>query len=261
MEDSLIAVPGGEVFVRRWGAARNDREPIVLLHDSLGCVDMWHGFPQDLAERTGRTVIAYDRLGFGRSSPRVGLPGTGFIQEEAEVHFPALAGALSLDGYVLFGHSVGGGMALSIASRHPDACRAVISESAQAFVEPRTLAGIEAAKASFADPMRLARLGKWHGDKARWVLDAWTGVWLSAEFRSWSLVPVLAGIGCPVLVIHGSEDEYGSEAFPTTIARHVRGPVQVELLDGCGHVPHRERTAPVLDLVSTFIQRHNGAEA
>lgn len=78
---------------------------------------------------------------------------------------------------------------------------------------------------------------------------------------SWRLVPVLAGIGCPVLVIHGSEDEYGSEAFPTTIARHVRGPVQVELLDGCGHVPHRERTAPVLDLVSTFIQRHNGAEA
>lgn len=256
--DSRVAVPGGDVFVRRWSRGDADLEPIVLLHDSLGSVETWRDFPAALAQASARPVVAYDRLGFGRSSPRTGLPGAGFILEEARVHFPALARALGLERYVLFGHSVGGGMALSIASLHPGECIAVVSESAQAFVEPRTLAGIEAAEASFRAPDRLAKLDKWHGDKSRWVLDAWTRVWLSPQFRSWSLVPCLEDVRCPVLVIHGSDDEYGSEAFPRTIATQVRGPASLEILEGCGHVPHREERERVLDLASAFIRERAG---
>lgn len=257
-EDSLVAVPGGNIFVRRWLVGGDDLEPIILLHDSLGSVEMWHDFPAALAKASARSVIAYDRLGFGKSSPRTALPSTQFILEEAQVYFPAVAQALALNSYVLFGHSVGGGMALSVASLHPDQCKAVISESAQAFVEPRTLAGIEAAEVSFGISERFAKLYKWHGDKSRWVLDAWTQVWLSPEFRSWSLVPYLKDIHCPVLVIHGSADEYGSEAFPRTIAKHVQGPASLEILEGCGHVPHREKKDLVLSLASAFINEHVG---
>jgi pimeloyl-ACP methyl ester carboxylesterase len=46
---------------------------------------------------------------------------------------------------VPFGHSVGGAMAVATAARIPDRCAAVITESAQAFVEDRTVAGIRAA--------------------------------------------------------------------------------------------------------------------
>lgn len=257
-EDALVAVPGGNIFVRRWISGTADLEPIILLHDSLGSVEMWHDFPAALAKTSARSVIAYDRLGFGKSSPRTTLPNTQFILEEAQVYFPAVAQALALNSYVLFGHSVGGGMALSVASLHPDQCKAVISESAQAFVEPRTLAGIEAAKESFGISERFAKLDTWHGSKSRWVLDAWTEVWLSPEFRSWSLVPYLKDIRCPVLVIHGSGDEYGSEAFPRTIARHVQGPAILEILEGCGHVPHREKKDLVLSLASGFIHEHVG---
>lgn len=255
-EDFWVAVPGGSIFVRRWIAGNAELEPIILLHDSLGSVGMWHDFPAKLAESSARPVIAYDRLGFGKSSPRTALPSTRFILEEAQVYFPEVAQALSLDSYVLFGHSVGGGMALSIASLHRSHCKAVISESAQAFVEPRTLAGIEAAKESFGFPERFAKLNKWHGDKSRWVLDAWTEVWLSPEFRSWSLVPYLKDVHCPVLVIHGSNDEYGSDDFPRTIARHVQGPASLEIIEDCGHVPHRERNELVLSLASAFIHEH-----
>ena len=34
-EDSLVAVPGGNIFVRRWISGSTDLEPIILLHDSL----------------------------------------------------------------------------------------------------------------------------------------------------------------------------------------------------------------------------------
>jgi pimeloyl-ACP methyl ester carboxylesterase len=132
----------------------------------------WRDFPQALAMATGREVIAYDRLGFGRSSARSGLPSMGFIAEEGTLHFPALRDALGLSRYALFGHSVGGAMALAIAA-NDRRCEAVVTESAQAFVEERTLEGIRAARAQFADPAQLAKLERWHGDKARWVLEAW----------------------------------------------------------------------------------------
>jgi pimeloyl-ACP methyl ester carboxylesterase len=254
--DRNVAVPGGQVFVRAWTPpAGTGAEPVVLLHDSLGCVDLWRDFPERLAGRLARPVIAYDRLGFGRSSARQELPSADFIREEAEVYFPAVRHALGVAGYALFGHSVGGAMALTIAASPREPCRAVVSESAQAFVEDRTLAGIRQAADQFERPEQLAKLARWHGDKAVWVLRAWTDVWLSPAFAAWSLEPALPQVRCPVLAIHGDHDEYGSVAFPRLIASLTAGPSEVAILDGCGHVPHRERAQEVLDRVAQFLGR------
>src|SRR5690606_4322247 len=99
---------------------------------------------------------------------------------------------------------------------------------------------------TFEQPEQFARLEKWHGSKARWVLDAWTETWLSAEFASWTLDRELPLVRCPVLVIHGDQDEYGSIHFPEYIRDHVGGPAEMQILGGCGHVPHRERPELVL---------------
>lgn len=82
-------------------------------------------------------------------------------------------------------------MALTIAGMYPHVCEAVISESAQAFVEDRTREGISTASNDFKNPAAFAKLQKYHGEKAQWVLDAWVKVWLSSEFASWSLKPAL----------------------------------------------------------------------
>lgn len=253
--DSFVEVPGGSVFVRRWSADRSERPPIIILHDSLGSVEQWRDFPDALAAATSRHVIAYDRLGFGRSTHRPQRPAVDFISDEAITFFPPIQRALGLTRFSLFGHSVGGAMALVIAASHRKACEGVITEAAQAFVEPRTLAGIRSAKAHFSDPEQFARLAKWHGDKARWVLDAWTEVWLSPEFLSWDLDRYLDRVICPVLAIHGDLDEYGSVEFPRRITRMVKGPSELVILDNCGHVPHRERRQDVLSLTSTFLER------
>lgn len=201
-------------------------------------------------------MIAYDRLGFGQSSPRAERPSIDFIDEEARLFLPALRHALDLPRYVLFGHSVGGAMALTMAA-NDEGCTAVITESAQAFVEARTLDGIRAAQAQFAVPQQFARLARLHGDKARWVLDAWTEVWLSPEFAAWNLDASLARIRCPVLAIHGDLDEYGSVEFPRRIVGKANGPTQGAILEGCGHVPHRERQGDVLHLTAAFLDRYD----
>lgn len=252
-EGSLVDVPGGRVWVRRWEAGGPERPPILLLHDSLGSVEQWRDFPEALAAAASRPVLAYDRLGFGRSSPRAGRPSFAFVAEEAEGVFPALREALGIGDFALFGHSVGGAMALAIAAAHRG-CEAVVTECAQAFVEERTLAGIREARARFQDPAAFARLERYHGDKARWVLDAWTEVWLAEGFRDWNLDAVLPRVTCPILAIHGEGDPFGSSAFPRRIVTGAGGLAASVLLGGCAHVPHRERRAEVLRLAAGFLE-------
>lgn len=252
-EDLFAPSAAGCVFVRRWPVEGSGRAPMVLLHDSLGSVKQWRELPSKLAQTTSREVIAYDRLGFGQSDPRDELPSPAFVREEATTSFAGVRDALQLEHFVLFGHSVGGAMALEIAAVEGARCVGVVSESAQAFVEPRTRAGIRDAKAAFASDAQMARLQRWHGDKARWVLEAWTEVWLDASFDDWSLRDCLPRVHCPVLAIHGDGDEYGSLAFPRTIADGVGGPSRMVVLQCCGHVPHRQREAEVRALVAAFL--------
>jgi pimeloyl-ACP methyl ester carboxylesterase len=251
--DHCVEVPGGSVFTRRWDIGSTSRAPVILMHDSLGCVELWRDFPEALAKATGRNVIAYDRLGFGQSTPQATRPSVNFIREEAETVFPVLLRQLAIERCVLFGHSAGGAMALAAAALNEAACEAVVTEAAQTFVEPLTLAGIRAAKRKFSDPTELSKLARWHGERAEWVLDAWTGVWLSPQFASWSLDDLLPRVQCPALAIHGDRDDYGTAEFPRHIARRVRVPSQIAILDDCGHVPHREKKDEVLRRVAVFL--------
>jgi pimeloyl-ACP methyl ester carboxylesterase len=258
--DHRIGTDQGTLFARRWvpGDVRRDSPaPIVLFHDSLGCVELWREFPEQLAVATRRSVVAYDRLGFGRSDEHPGPLPLTFIRDEAATVVPRLCDALGLDMIVPFGHSVGGGMAIATAARWPERCAAVVTESAQSFVEDRTRAGLEAARVEFARPGQLERLARYHGAKARWVLDAWIETWLSPEFADWHLDEDLGGVRCRALALHGDQDEYGSAEHPGRIARLTQGPSSAMILEGCGHVPHREQPARVLSEVTRFLTAHS----
>lgn len=256
MEDHWIRTEQGTLFARTWtpaDPARDADAAILLFHDSLGCVDLWRDFPEQLAVATRRSVVAYDRLGFGRSDAHPGPLPLTFIRDEAATVVPRVCEALGLDMIVPFGHSVGGGMAIATAARWPERCAAVVTESAQAFVEDRTVAGLRAAKADFQRPGQLERLARYHGEKARWVLDAWIETWLSPAFADWSLDEDLSRVHCPVLALHADEDEYGSVQHPERIAGLTNGPSRAVILDGAGHVPHREQPTRVLTEVARFL--------
>ncbi len=256
MEALTLEAPAGGIHVARWrpenARAREPHSPIVLLHDSLGCVALWRGFPARLAEATGREVIAYDRLGFGHSAPFPGQLPMSFIGDEAGTTFAALRKALGLDRFVLLGHSVGGGMGIEAAGQHADGCEALITVAAQAYMEPRILAGIREAEAAFRDPEQLRRLARYHGEQAEWVLHAWVKTWQTEAFSDWHLDDALARVSCPVLAIHGERDEFGSPEQAHHIARLSAGSAESCIL-ACGHVPHRECPEELAAIVAEFL--------
>ncbi|MFY0991918.1 alpha/beta fold hydrolase [Halomonas sp. C05BenzN] len=253
MHEAWIASPRGERFAARWAppGGETPRSPIVLLHDSLGCVALWREFPAMLAVASGREVIAYDRLGFGKSACHPGPQPTSFIADEAEA-FDELRERFGLARFMALGHSVGGAMATEIAGRHADGCEALITVAAQACIEPRTLAGIREAEHAFRNPAAMARLTKHHGDKAEWVLRAWVDTWHAEAFADWTLDSALHRVTCPTLVIHGKHDEYGSLAQPERIAGGVAGPIETAILP-CGHVPHRECPEQLIATLQPFL--------
>lgn len=257
-EDAWVQTPHGRLFARIWSArgemeSAESKGPIVLFHDSLGCVELWRSFPARLCESTGRRVVAYDRLGYGKSDPYQHGWSPDFIREESEIYFPALRQQLDFNNFIAFGHSVGGSMAVICAAKFADSCQALITESAQSFVEDRTLQGILAAKKEFQAGAQLDRLKKYHGSKAEWVLNAWTETWLAPEFAAWSLEADLPEVRCRVLAIHGEHDEYGSHRQPEMIGQLVSGPSQIKILSDCRHVPHREQEKTVVELVRNFL--------
>lgn len=252
--DLTVALDGHRLHARRWlPAGAGDGTTLILIHDSLGCVGLWRDFPERLAAATGLPVVAYDRLGFGRSDPHPGLLPRDFVAAEGGGALAALRQQAGIGRYALFGHSVGGGMAIVAAAQDPGACLGVITAAAQAFAEPQTLDGVRQARIHFADPGQRARLARHHGAKTDWVLAAWIETWLDPHFADWTLDPFLAGLRCPILAIHGDSDEYGTPAHPARIAARAGGPARTVVLEGCGHFPHRERTDRVLAETAAFL--------
>ena len=253
--DRYVDTPAGLLFAREWRATPVTAvAPFVLFHDSLGSVEQWRDFPAQLTSATGRTVIAYDRLGFGRSDPHPGTLARDFVQDEAQSGLSFIRRSFAIDRMILFGHSVGGGMALAGGAAFPAQTDAVVTLAAQAFTEDRTLAGIEAARIAFMAKGQVERLAKYHGDKARWVLDAWIETWRTPAFASWSLDDELRRLRCPVLALHGDHDEYGSNAPPERIAALAGGTARAVILKDRHHMPHREMPDAVLNMVRDFTQ-------
>lgn len=263
IQEHWIASPHGLLYAKSWepvapaGAETSPQvelAPLVLLHESLGCVDVWRDFPAQLAQATQRKVIAYDRLGFGRSAAHPGtFSSAAFIHDEAHGDFQRVREALGIGRFVVLGHSVGGGMAVGCAAQHAGDCEGVVTVSAQAFVEERTVQGIRAAQRLFANPAQVQRLAKYHGSKAQWVLDAWIQSWLSPALASWTLDADLAQVVCKALVLHGDQDEYGSNTHLQRISQSVQGAATSHLLPSCGHVPHREQPDKVLSLIAAWL--------
>lgn len=256
IDDTWIEGHGGRLFVRIWRTeVATNQAPIILMHDSLGSVELWRDFPETLCKATGRQVIAYDRLGFGKSDENPGKLTLDFIAGEAEGDFSAIRRHLGIDRFILFGHSVGGGMAVNCAAQFSDDCVALITVSAQAFVEDRTVQAIEEARELFKDVNQVNRLKKYHGEKTQWVLDAWIGSWLHPAFATWSLRQVLPKVKCPVLIIHGVNDEYGSPKHPELISNLTGGPAHLKIMADTRHVPHREKESEVIEMLSGFTKR------
>jgi len=226
---------------------------LVMLHEGLGSVSTWGDLPDRLCEVTGCRTLAYSRLGYGRSSPLTAPRGGDYMREEARTWLPAVLNAHRIRRPILLGHSDGASIALIHASDPLHLVRGVIALAPHVMVEDLTISGIERARGQFLESDLRARLAPYHADVdgAFW---GWNRAWLDPAFREWNIESLLPSIGAPVLVIQGTDDEYGTVAQAERIQRAIQNFEYLEIPQ-CGHAPQRSHKSVVVDAVRRFVRR------
>lgn len=236
---------------------RGPGAPLVFLHEGLGGIAQWKGFPEALCRATGRRGLVYERWGYG-GSERLHLPRPrDYLRLEAERSLPDVLAACGIERAILIGHSDGGSIALLFATAFPQRVAACISMAAHVFVEDVTLAGIRGVVARWDHGDLKTRLARYHGANTEAMFRGWAETWMSAEFRDWNIEDRLAAVLCPVLVIQGRNDEHGTLAQVEAIARGVSGPVETWIAPDCGHSPHLEARAAVIERIARFIRQRD----
>lgn len=232
-----------------------DRPTLVFLHDSLGCVELWRDFPEKLGKLTQCNILVYDRLGYGKSAPMPdeSRPVT-YMEPQSDALYELLT-VLNITSPILFGHSDGGTIALLTAAKYPDKITAVIAEAAHIFVEEVTVKGIEEAAIAYKSTNLRQRLEKYHDTNTDILFRAWTETWTRPDFRHWNITGFLSAITCPLLVIQGTNDEFGSMDQVNGIVNSVSGKVEKHLIPAIGHTPHKEAPEETLRLSAAFIDK------
>jgi pimeloyl-ACP methyl ester carboxylesterase len=249
-----VTIDGCRLQYRWHGPRAADAPTLVFLHEGLGSIAQWKDFPADLCARTGFGGLVYNRHGYGGSdscrplSPR-------FMHREALEVLPRLLEAFGITQPVLFGHSDGGSIALIYAGSGVPPPAAIVSEAPHVFVEDVTVARIAELRDAYRSTGLRARLERHHGANVDRLFDGWTRTWLSTEFRDWNIEEYLPHVTCPVMVIQGADDEYGTVEQVSEIAGAVSGGAETLVLDACGHAPHIDQREKVLDATVTFLQK------
>jgi pimeloyl-ACP methyl ester carboxylesterase len=235
---------------------RPDAAPtIVMLHEGLGCVGLWGDFPDRLAAATGAGVFVYSRAGYGKSSP-VALPRPlSFMHEEANEVLPPLLDAIGFRRGLLLGHSDGASIAAIYAGSVQDhRVRGLILIAPHFFTEDSGLVEIARAKEVYETTDLRGKLARWHGDVDN-AFRGWNDAWLNPDFRKWDITTELAYIRVPVLIVQGADDQYGTVKQIEAAERECYCPVEVALLPGVRHSPHREAPDMLLKTASEFANR------
>jgi pimeloyl-ACP methyl ester carboxylesterase len=221
----------------------------VLLHEGLGSVGLWRGFPNQLSAVTGRRTVAFSRYGHGQSDPPPKRRTPAFMHEEALEVLPELLAQLGLENPILIGHSDGASIALIYAAHHP--VEAVVAIAPHVFVEDVCIKEIERAKTAYETTDLRNRLARHHKDPDA-AFYGWNDVWLDPAFPDWDIKDDLNSVACPLLLIQGERDQYGTLAQLDAIEQKAKGPVHRVHLD-CQHSPPTEMPNETVAAIAAFL--------
>ena len=249
--------------VRRIGPAPDAAPTLVLLHEGLGSAQMWGDFPERLQAATGAGVVAYSRAGYGRSSPAT-LPRTlRYMHDEALDVLPRVLDAIGFRRGLLIGHSDGASIATIYSGSVEDhRIRGLVLIAPHFFVEDISIASIAQARTAYEASALKPKLARWHDDVDH-AFRGWNDIWLDPAFRTWDITEALAFLRVPILIVQGVDDQYGTMRQIETAQEECYCPVEIEMVSGARHAPHREASEITLARVAEFANRllYDHAEA
>jgi len=252
-EERNLSVLGQTLYTVRVEGDDPEAIPIVLLHEGLGCVGMWHDFPEVLSRATGRTVWAWDRWGYGKSSPlTLWEANSQYPAFEAKTMLPAVLDALGLESAYFFGHSDGGTISLLFGAMFPERTAGIVVEACHVYVDDLTVQGIADADGFFAEGTFREKLARHHGANTEKAFRRWADTWLSPGHRSWDITGIISAVKAPTLVIQGDHDQYGTWGQVEAICRSVAGATSFKV-NGCRHVAHHEKRDEVVAALMSFL--------
>jgi pimeloyl-ACP methyl ester carboxylesterase len=247
-ESVYLSVNGQLAFIESAGTGRT----VFCIHTAGQSGVQWQSTMMGLSAN-GYRVVVPDLPGHGRSEPAA----TGPVKDlavYAEWCIDIMT-ALDLEQPYVLGCSIGGKIALEIASRIPDRLSGVVAMAASArpdgLLSPAAAArGMEsAASPSTADRTYYGTLAACGGQVSagrrhtiatmhRREDPAVTAADLVGWFTH-NLTPALGRITCPVLLVVGTDDFWLDVAEVRRTAEQIRG-ARLLVLPGVGHYPMEE---------------------
>ena len=227
---------------------------IVLLHGGLDCLETWKGYPIDLAEATGLYVVAYERFGHGQSGCLSELRAPDYRHIEANEVLPAVINKLGLGKVILVGHSDGAAMSL-LAAAEQDNIVGVCAIAPPLVADEIVREGIVDAIQEYEDGSLAKKLEVFHGDATDALFYGWAKSWLSNAFDDWSCEHELQDIQCPVHLIFGEADDYGYLVSLRVLINNLTTPLDVQVLENIGHMPHHHARKQTIRSISRLIER------
>ena|SRR5437764_8057361 len=254
-----LPVQGHRLEVLRIVASEAKGPELVFLHEGLGSISHWKDFPERVAEATGSSVTVYSRYGCGNSDPLAEPRSVRYMHEEGLSALPDLLSRLKIHNPILVGHSDGASIALIYAGAHTpvemtERVRGLVLLAPHVFVEDLSVQSIAEAKVAFQTTNLPQKLARHHRDAER-TFWAWNDIWLHPDFRNWNIEEYLPRVTCPILVIQGLDDQYGTMAQVQAIQQQSGAPVQVLALPDCRHSPQRDQPEVTLEAISNFVSK------
>ncbi len=252
--EAALSVRGQALEVAWWGATTP--LTLVLLHEGLGSVGLWRDFPERLAERTGLSVFAWSRLGYGQSDTALVPRPLDYMEIEAAEFVGPMLDVAAIGRCVLIGHSDGATIAALYAGGRQDRrVRGLVLIAPHYFVEDVAVAEIARARMAYEQGDLRARLARHHRDVDSAFLG-WNGAWLDPGFPAvLNLHSHVAHIRVPILQIQGADDMYGTLAQPRFAEAAAYCPVETLVVENARHAPHIEAPDLTMNAIADFLTR------
>lgn len=238
---------------------------VLLLHTAGRDGRQWHGVMARLGR--GMRLYAPDLPGHGKSWPQRPKPVLDDIEQIAQWLLKFMT-AIGEEEFIVAGTSVGGNLALLLPALSDRVVGAVafqgadltptISETALALMDHPRVAVQHSSMDQALDLVGERAVPEAH-EMIHWSIRTLSPPPQRGDLTAYSRTDtrdLMAGIRCPVTLVHGDRDWLATREMVDAAASRIRdAEVQVVTLPGIGHYPHLEDPAAAAALIEQLAER------